>query len=106
MELASQEQILRLTNSLERGSSRNSGRPRKEAAPRQRTPRAARRLPLEDAAASHSIKGQHGCKCGHCRVCLQNAEWDARFNEKFGQSMKDYYSGMRLTRQASWWSDI
>jgi len=39
-------------------------------------------------------------------VCLQNAEWDARFNEKFGQSMKDYYSGMRLTRQASWWSDI
>jgi hypothetical protein len=48
----------------------------------------------------------HYCKCGQCRVCIQNAEWDAKFNQKFGESMKDYYSGMRLTRQASWWGEL
>jgi hypothetical protein len=56
------------------------------------------------ARASHAQA--HYCKCGRCRVCLQNAEWDAKFNQKFGESMKDYYSGMRLTRQASWWSEL
>jgi hypothetical protein len=44
--------------------------------------------------------------CGHCPICLRNAEWDAKFNLKFGESMKDYYSGARLTHRSSWWSEL
>jgi hypothetical protein len=44
--------------------------------------------------------------CGHCPICLRNAEWDAKFNQKFGESMKDYYTGTRLTHNSSWWSDM
>jgi hypothetical protein len=100
MELASQDQLALLASSLERGHTRQSGRPRKEVVLR----RANTKLANQTAEAAHG-KG-HYCKCGHCRVCLQNAEWDAKFNQKFGESMKDYYSGMRLTRQASWWSEL
>jgi hypothetical protein len=37
---------------------------------------------------------------------MQNAEWDAKFNQKFGESMKTYYSGVREVRQWSWWSEV
>lgn len=90
-----------LASSLERGHLRPPGRPRKEVVLRRANAKLSNRTP---EPAAHS-KG-HYCKCGHCRVCLQNAEWDAKFNQKFGESMKDYYSGMRLTRQASWWSEL
>jgi hypothetical protein len=104
VELASQDQLLRLADSLERGNPRHAGRPRKEALLRRTNVKLLTRSAAPIATAPNS-KG-HYCKCGHCRICLQNAEWDAKFNQKFGESMKDYYSGMRLTRQASWWSEL
>ena len=101
MELASQDQLALLASSLERGPARHPGRPRKEVVLRRANAKVA--TPPTQPAAHN--KG-HYCKCDHCRVCLQNAEWDAKFNQKFGESMKAYYSGTRLTRQASWWSDL
>jgi hypothetical protein len=101
VELASQDQLALLASSLERGNTRHGGRPRKEVVLR----RANAKTPVRPVEPAAHAKG-HFCKCGICRVCLQNAEWDAKFNQKFGESMKDYYSGMRLTRQASWWSEL
>jgi hypothetical protein len=101
VELASQDQLALLASSLERGSIRPAGRPRKEVVLRRANAKLSTRT-LEPAAHG---KG-HYCKCGHCRVCLQNAEWDTKFNQRFGESMKDYYSGTRPTRQASWWSEL
>lgn len=99
MELASQDQIAKLAFSF------GSGPPRKDASQRTSIARPATPTPARATTTPYS-KAQHGCKCGHCRVCLQNAEWDAKFNQKFGESMKDYYSGLRLTRRASWWSEL
>ena len=101
MELATQDQLALLARSLERGFNKPAGRPRKEVILRRASAAVANRKP---EPAAHA-KG-HYCKCGHCRVCQQNAEWDAKFNQKFGDSMRDYYSGMRLTRQNSWWSEL
>jgi hypothetical protein len=101
VELASQDQLALLASSLERGNIKHAGRPRKDTLLRRTNPKPSTR----QADPSAQGKG-HYCKCGQCRVCQQNAEWDAKFNQKFGESMKDYYSGMRLTRQASWWSEL
>jgi len=104
VELAPQDQLALLALSLERGNSRLPGRPRKEALQRRTNAKPAARVagPVTPAPQAKA----HYCKCGQCRVCIQNAEWDAKFNQKFGESMKDYYSGMRLTRQASWWGEL
>ena len=104
VELAPQDQIAKLANSFANSAPRQGGRPRKEAS-RRVNPQPPTRTP-EQAAVTPYAKGQRGCRCGHCRVCIQNAEWDAKFNEKFGESMKDYYSGTRMTRQSSWWSEV
>jgi hypothetical protein len=103
VELATQDLLRRLANSLEKGNPK-PGRPRRETVLRRTnlkpsTRTAAATDPAREAKA-------HYCKCGQCRVCQQNAEWEAKFNQRFGESMKDYYSGMRLTRQASWWSEL
>jgi hypothetical protein len=103
VELAPQDQIARLANSFATGAPRQGGRPRKETSRRVTNAQPPARTPEQ---AQLHVKGQRGCKCGHCRVCIQNAEWDAKFNEKFGESMKDYYSGTRMTRQSSWWSEV
>ncbi len=102
MELASQDQLA-LFGQLSRARSDPTRRPpAKEVVLRRANAKLVN--PGTPEAAAHG-KG-HYCKCGQCRVCQQNAEWDAKFNQKFGESMKDYYSGMRLTRQASWWSEL
>jgi hypothetical protein len=103
VELATQELIRRLANSLEKGSPR-PGRPRKQLLLRTANLKPVTRTTTP--ATQEKQAKAHYCKCGLCRVCQQNAEWEAKFNSRFGASMKDYYSGMRLTRQASWWSDM
>jgi len=109
VELAPQDQLLFLASSLERATPRHPGRPRKEVVLNRTNSKLSTRstAPAPAPTPARSSQAQsHYCKCGHCRVCLQNAEWDAKFNEKFGESMKDYYSGTRPTRQASWWSEL
>jgi hypothetical protein len=103
VELAPQEQILALANSLERGNPRNARRPSREVSFRKAIAKPSTQATGQSAPPP--AKG-HYCKCGQCRICLQNAEWEAKFNQKFGESMKDYYSGTRPTRQASWWSEL
>lgn len=51
-------------------------------------------------------KARHVCKSGRCPICLQNDKWEAKFNRRFGESMKEYYSGTRPPQQSSWWSEL
>jgi hypothetical protein len=46
----------------------------------------------------HSTMALRRCKCGHCRVCLDNAKWERIFQEKFADP--NYYTP-RLPPHAS-----
>jgi hypothetical protein len=35
------------------------------------------------------------CKCGRCAGCRENDRWELRFQLKFGQQERDYYSEPR-----------
>lgn len=41
------------------------------------------------------------CSCGACRFCKDNAEWDRRFEAKFGSDMREYYAKRPLGRLGS-----
>jgi hypothetical protein len=93
MELATQGQLSALAQSLRSGIPRRVRLPRTIKTPAQ-------------AAATAYTGARRCCTCGHCTHCIQNAEWDAKFNLRFGESMKEYYSGSRLNRQVSLWSEL
>jgi hypothetical protein len=38
------------------------------------------------------------CRCGSCRICLDNARWERVFNEKFADA--EYYGGLRLSSRS------
>ena len=35
------------------------------------------------------------CACAECRTCLDDMRWESRFQLKFGQQERDYYSEPR-----------
>lgn len=43
-----------------------------------------------DNAGKKNGNSRHGCRCGQCGSCLDNARWDRIFQEKFADP--SYYN--------------